>query len=299
MTYLKKSILIVLISALAPSRVMSQERTIQSGDAIEVIVTGHEELSQVLIVDAKGMVSYPFLDGVPIDGLTLAKLREVLLVQLARHLDQRPLLTVRFAENYPINVAISGQVSKPGTYQIQNSATLQAAIMAAGGFSPGAQLSNLKVLRRGHTNGDAKVVNMETGNPADLPSLHDGDTIIVPGNPLATSVKVIGSVRAPGSYDLVFRTSLTDAIAMAGGPLDEADLKHIRIISMNGQGDREQVINFKSMLQSHNAKAIPLVSPGDVVYVPRSKRVLKKVFVTLRDLSTFATLYLLIRNSEN
>ncbi len=294
--------LIALLYLMPPASSLSQERKIKPGDVIEIAVSQHEELNRSVVVSPEGKMDYPLLDGVPVDGITLSRLREILTTQLSRSLEERPLVLVRFTESYPITVTVLGYVVKPGTYEIRNTATIQSAIGEAGGFAPGAQLSQIKLIRQEGPRTDNHTVNMEMfylkGELNALPALNEGDQIVVPGNPLTAAVKVLGSVEKPGSYEIVFRTSLLDVLALAGGPTADADLNKVKVIALAGQSSRESRINVNDLLQKQSLKNIPFVSPGDVVYVPKSKKTLGKFVGALRDLSAFATLYLLIRSER-
>jgi protein involved in polysaccharide export with SLBB domain len=213
-------------------------------------------------------------------------------------METTPLVMVRFSESYPIRVNVLGQVALPGLYPIANTATLQGAIGAAGGFIPGAQLSKIKLIRTINGEKQEQIVNMEpfylNGDPSALPKLQNDDTIVVPGNPLATNVKVIGGVNRPGSYEVFFQTTLLDAIFLAGGPTEDANLKKIKIVSLAGQSTREVPIDIKNLVESKSYRAIPVVLPGDVVYVPVKKVSWRKFFDLIRDLTIFATLYYLL-----
>ncbi|MFX0132628.1 MAG: SLBB domain-containing protein [Candidatus Hodarchaeota archaeon] len=303
MPYPKVFIFIIyLFCLLIPLSTFGQERVIKPGDAIEIIVYGHEELSQTVIVSVDGTMDFPSLQGLPIDGITLQRFQKILVTQLSRYMERSPLVTVRFAERYPIKVTILGQVANPGMYVIFNTSTIQGAISAAGGFIPGAQLSQIKLIRTNGNEMSNQVVNMEnfylTGDPTYLPKPKDGDTIVVPGNPLVTTVKVLGCVERPGSYEVSFRTGLLDVIYLAGGPTDEANLNTTRIISLTNQNIREVQINIKRLLKAKNFQSIPIVVPGDIVYIPPQKVTWKKFLSIIRDITTFAMLYYLIRISN-
>jgi protein involved in polysaccharide export with SLBB domain len=294
---------IALLCLLPPALALGQERKIKPGDVIEIAVSGHEELKQSVLVNPEGKTDYPFLEGVPIDGLTLSRLRELLVNQLSRALETRPLVVVRFADRYPIAVTVLGHVAKPGSYTLHNTATLQSAIGEAGGFAAGALLSQIKLIRKEGQLIDNQTVNLEMfylkGDLSALPILKDGDTIVVPGNPLTATVKVLGYVQKPGSFDIAFRMSLLDVIALAGGTTEQADLRHVKVLSFGGQNAGEtRVINVESLLHASNVKSIAVVAPGDVVYVPKRKNHLGKFVGVLRDLSTFATLYILISRAD-
>jgi len=295
--------LIYLIYLLIPLSIYSQERLIKPGDAIEIIAPQSEELSRTIVVEHDGTVDFPTMQGLPVDGITLQRFKEILIAQLSRFLESTPLVMVRFSESYPIKVNVLGQVAIPGLYQIANTATLQGAIGAAGGFIPGAQLSKIKLIRTANGERVEQIVNMEqfylNGDPTALPLLEDEDTIVVPGNPLATNVKVLGAVENPGSYEVFFQTTLLDMIFLAGGPTEDANLKKIKIVSSTGKEAREVPINIKKLLKSKSFKSIPIVVPGDIVYVPEKKVSWRKILSFLRDITTFATLYYLISISRD
>ncbi|MCG3118834.1 MAG: hypothetical protein ALAOOOJD_01109 [bacterium] len=304
MSYFKYFALPLVWFCLLPAReTAGQERKIKPGDVIEIVVAEHAELNQNVLVNPEGKMDYPFLEGVPVDGLTASRLRELLVNQLSRALETRPIVVVRFVESYPIAVTVLGHVAKPGNYTLRNTSTLQSAISEAGGFVPGALLSQLKLIRKEGQLVNNQTVNLEMfylkGDLNSLPLLKDGDTIVVPGNPLTATVKVLGSVQKPGSFDVAFRMSLLDVIALAGGTTDQANLHQVKVISLGGQNAGEtRVINVENLLQAASLKSIPVVAPGDVVYVPKSKNHLGKFVGVLRDLSAFATLYILISRSE-
>ena len=299
MLFLRSIFKLICIGLLVISpSLYSQERLIKPGDAIEVIIPQHVELSRTIVVESDGTVDFPALQGLPVDGITLQRFKEILVAQLSRYMESTPLVMVRFSESYPLKVNVLGQVAIPGLYQIANTATLQGAIGAAGGFIPGAQLSKIRLIRTVNGEKVEQVVNMEQfylrGDPAALPPLKNEDTIVVPGNPLATNVKVLGGVKNPGSYEIFFQTTLLDILFLAGGPTDDANLKKIKIVSLSGEEAREVSIRIKDLIKTNNFKLVPIVVPGDVVYVPEKKVSWRKFLNVVRDLTIFATLYYLI-----
>ncbi|MFZ5519244.1 MAG: SLBB domain-containing protein [Candidatus Zhuqueibacterota bacterium] len=298
---IKKGILflILLVSGVT---LYGQERRIKPGDVIEIIVADNVALSQSVVVRSNGTVEYPTLQDLPVDGITLNRFQELLITQLSRFLETSPLVLVRFGESYPIRVTVLGQVVMPGLYTIANTATLQGAIGAAGGLTPGAQLSKVKLIRDNSGSKENIIINMENfyknGDPSALPLLKEGDTIVIPGNPLATNVKVLGCVENPGSYDVLFQTTILDVIFMAGGPTEDANLKKVKIISLTGQDARDVKIDIDELMHSKTYINIPIVVPGDVVYIPKKKLNWSGIMTVIRDLTAFATLYYIIYRSS-
>ncbi len=279
-----------------------QDRRIKPGDIVDILVNGNEALTQSVVVNNDGTVDYPALYGLPVDGLTLNRFQEILVAQLSRYMPATPLIYVRFGASYPIQVTVLGQIARPGQYPIANTSTIQGAIGAAGGLIPGAQLSKIRLIRMVGEEKIQQTVDLEkfsvTGDPALLPELRDGDTIVILGNPLATNVKVLGSVENPGNYDVFFQTTVLDVIYMAGGFTNDANLNKIKIISSTGEGTREVKINIDELLKGVNPTKVPLVSPGDIVYIPQRWFTWSKTLAFIRDITTFVTLYYLIQMSN-
>ncbi len=285
------------------SSVLSRERVIKPGDALEINVYGSEELNQTVVVKSDGTIDFPSMLGLPLDGIPIRQFQRILVAQLSKYLERTPMVMVRFSESYPIKVTVLGQVAMPGLYPIANTVTLQGAITAAGGFTAGAQLSKIKLIRMEEQNKTETIVNIEkfyeNGDPSSLPLLKDGDVIVVSGNPLATNVKVLGCVENPGSYEVSFHTTVLDVIFMAGGATNEANLNKIKMVSWNGDETKEIRLNIKEILDNKAYKNIPTVGPGDVVYIPKKAIAWGRVMGFVRDISTFAMLYYIIVRSRN
>ncbi len=65
------------------------------------------------------------------------------------------------------------------------------------------------------------------GVKGDIMRLENGDTVMVP--PLGAQITIEGMVRRPAIYELKDEKSLADAIALAGGLLPSATLRHIEV----------------------------------------------------------------------
>jgi polysaccharide export outer membrane protein len=76
------------------------------------------------------------------------------------------------------------------------------------------------------------------------------------------SVAVGGEVRQPGLYNLPLGTTLSQAVAQAGGGSDQGALKHVRLI----RGRRQIVIDLTDTKE--NQGAMPVRS-GDQIFLER------------------------------
>ena len=276
-----------------------QGEKIEVGDVIDIVVYEHEELTRQVTVLRDGTVDFPFVEDLAVAGITLDQLKEVIAARLSRYTGGRPLVMVSFAESYTISVGVLGFVKSPGVYEIPVGATVQAALSMAGGVLPRAELKQVKVVRGA---GDAKQEHfvdlqhfLEEGEVDFF--VEDRDIVIVPGTLGAITVKVLGGVRDPGSYETFPRANIFDMIFAAGGPSEDAAVTQIRLISP-GRETRDVQISIKDLLHSENRMDIPLVYPGDIIFVPEKLMTWRKLIAIARDLSVLVTMYYFITLSK-
>ncbi len=287
-------------------RGMAAEYKIKPGDVLEIIVYGHEELSRMVTVKENGTVDFPFLQDIPVDGLSIVELREIIVIQLSKYIAQKPLVSVVLPETYPIEVTVLGQIARPGSHQIRVNSTVQGAIGEAGGFLPGADLTAIRIVRKKTGNGGKEEFRVNVKDflvRADvdkLPRLQNGDVIIVPSFSGSSTVKVLGEVNRPGSYELTLgNDTLLDVLFMAGGVTKKANTHSIKIISPWKQSKQEIHINLNKNMTSDQFDALPEIKPGDIVYVSKKPFEWRTFMNFLRDLTTLATLYVLIDRVKN
>jgi polysaccharide export outer membrane protein len=81
-----------------------------------------------------------------------------------------------------------------------------------------------------------------------------------------------GQVGHPGKYDLRADTTLTEAIAIAGGFTE--DSKHSQVVlyrRVNDQWASAELIDVKKMENNRNLREDPYLHPGDMLFVPKSR----------------------------
>ncbi|RIK76543.1 hypothetical protein DCC62_11240 [candidate division KSB1 bacterium] len=308
--YMKHNLLKLLFCAsaffvlfiLADNVSAQSERAIEPGNVLEIVVFGHQELSRTVTVAPSGTVDFPFLQDLPVNGLSLNDVRDMIVAQLSKYIPERPIVTVSKVQSYTIPVTVLGQVKTPGEHNIAVNATIQGALVAAGGATHGAQLDKIRIFSRAATNGHFTEVNLldffNKANPSLLPQLGKGDIIVVPGHPLslgATDLKVLGEVNQPGPYTAYQGANLLDLIFIAGGPTLEADLKKTRILSPLSPSNRQKEVNLDKLLTAKEFKQIPLINPGDIVYVPKKKNSFGRIFLSVaRDVVSIGSLFLIL-----
>lgn len=101
-----------------------------------------------------------------------------------------------------------------------------------------------------------------------------------------------GQVGRPGKYDLRGDTTLTEAVAMAGGFLDSA--KHSQVLLFRRIDDQwvsAKIINVKKMEKDGKLAEDPLLHPGDMLFVPKNSFSKIKPFLPTSSMGTFAKAY--------
>ena len=133
-------------------------------------------------------------------------------------------------------VSVAGSVLRPGVYDLASGGSVVEALALAGGCSPQADLSRVKVV---HRNGigdsfDLVPVMME-GQAPPVKALQAGDQVIVPQ--ATASVAVLGAVKNAGYFSLEPGVPLrvADAVARAGGLTDRPEMIVGSVFRRGGQ----------------------------------------------------------------
>ena len=275
-----------------PALAFSQSSVIRKGDILEITVYKHPDLSKSVMVQPDGTVDFPLISKIPVDGLSLDEFIEIIKSQATKYLGETPIVSVRFTQTIQVYVTVLGQVMIPGEYIAAKSSTVQGAITRAGGFTPRAQVDQVKLIREKDGKRETISVDMHRffleGDPSLLPVLEDGDIVVVPGLPGSNDVKVIGEVKSPGSYPVFLGANLLDVILMAGGPTKDASMKKIHLISLSQRDAKGVQVDLDKIIRSQKTGQIPEVRPGDIVDIPAKKSIFTATVSFLKDVSAIA-----------
>ena len=101
-----------------------------------------------------------------------------------------------------------------------------------------------------------------------------------------------GQIGKPGKYELRGDTTLTQAIAIAGGFQDSA--KHSQVLlfrRVNSDWVSAKIINVKEMEKKGNLHEDPYLHPGDMVFVPKNRISKIRPFLPSSSMGTVAKTY--------
>ena len=196
----------------------------------------------------------------------------------------------------PINVAIVGEVTQPGPYQLggeNGQATVVQALQTAGGITPSANLREVQ-LRRQTRQGGQQVFNinlwelLQSGDISQDLALQQGDTLTVPTasellieevtslaasslSPGTIQINIIGEVGSPGNLSVESNTSLNEALLTAGG-LNRRAREEATLIRFNSNGTVDRQFIDIDLAKDVNSETNPLLRPNDVIIVGRSAK---------------------------
>lgn len=156
------------------------------GDQVQLTMFNQEKLfpaPYLVLVD--GTISLPFIGSVPVAGRSISAVETELNSRYNQYY-KRPLVTVSLVKPRALNLAISGEVLRPGTYPIESPEqipTVTQLIQLAGGTTQSADLERVLVRRSGNELQPVNLLSLlQEGDIGQNIDLRDGDTVVIPAS---------------------------------------------------------------------------------------------------------------------
>lgn len=285
---------------------LEQSYILGSGDLVYMDIVNVPEYSRDYQVLSDGTLNLPLIGSVSVQGMTLSQAADEITTRFARYI-RRPIIALDLRESRPLQIAIVGEVRRPGSYNLSlksdeenlNAAqsiqpTVTQAIQLAGGITQSADIRRIQVRRpQPQRPGEYWLLNvnlwdlLQAGDLQQDVFLNDGDTVLIPTaanldyaetatlaaasfSPVSISVNVVGEVEAPGAVEIPPNTPLNQALLAAGGFNDQATRVSVELIRLNPNGtvsQREIDINFA---QDVNEAGNPALQNNDTIIVRQS-----------------------------
>ncbi len=161
-------------------------------------------------------------------------------------------------------IIVLGEVTHPGAYDILEGQHVTDLIAGAGGLTTKAALTRAFIVR-GQEQIPVDLQKALAGDTAANIPLKPGDMMVVPES--HERIAVLGAVNKPGPYDFTPNLKLVDAIALAGGQTDRANLGRVQVVRVDGTKATMVTVNVAKALSAQDPGQNIALQSGDIVYV--------------------------------
>jgi polysaccharide export outer membrane protein len=160
------------------------EYIVGDGDVLRIEVWKEPEVSQnAITVRPDGMISLPLLGVTKVSEMTPTQIQDMLAVKLSRFMN-KPEVTVTVTQIKSKSVYVTGEVRKPGVYELTRPTNVFQLLIRAGGLSQYAHRKSVVVLRVADGKTQRLPVNykqlLRGKNEEQNIILQPGDTVVVP-----------------------------------------------------------------------------------------------------------------------
>lgn len=238
------------------------------GDQLLIDIWGAAETNYQAQITPEGTINITNIGPISLNGLTIEEASDKLHERLgeiysglnpADNSQKDTYMQVSLGQVRSINVAVIGEVRKPGSYSLSALATVFNALYSAGGPTITGSFRDIQVLR-----GDSVAATFDlydlliNNNQTNNIRLRSQDIIKI--SPYINRVEVVGEVKREGIYETREGDRLADLIAYAGGFTGDAYSHRIRI---TGNDSRQRTIDD---VTKHNFENYEITN-GDSVAV--------------------------------
>jgi polysaccharide export outer membrane protein len=232
------------------------------GDSIKVQVYQSPDLTLEARVSESGVINYPLVGRINIGGLTVPDAEARIAQALRAHkILKAPQVNINVTQVRGSQVAVLGQVQKPGRFPLEAlNARVSDMIAAAGGLTPQGDdmvvvtgVRNKKPFRKQI---DMNQLFAGKGGADDI-LVAPGDTIYVAKAPV---YYIYGEAQKPGYYRVEHGMTVMQAIAAGGGITPRGSQSRLVLTRKKPDG---QVVEL-------SPKLTDTVQAGDVLFVKES-----------------------------
>jgi len=251
---------------------LAQEYLIGPGDLLESEVWNRQKLSGEHIVGPYGYITLPIHGNFKIGGLNRKQASKAITDIYHKYYDD-PITTVKIKKYMNNKVYVLGRVSNPGVIHFSGGGTLLEALSMAGGLPTRDKtifLSKCYIIR-----GKDQIIwidllqLLQKANIKLNIRLANNDIVYIPES-MDAAVFVMGEVENPGSYQIqTAGLSLLDAVNLAGGPTEDANINEVRLIREMKEKEGVKIVDLDRMLVKGNFSENYLLKDNDILYIPK------------------------------
>lgn len=252
------------------------------GDVLDIRIFNRPNLSRDAVrVEGSGMIRMPLVEGeIQAACKTEGELAKEIATRYLRYY-RSPQVDVFIKEYHAREVALIGAVTDQGRYQLSRRMRLLELLTYAKG--PSDKAGETINIVRGSRPDLCETAPQPSDDASGFISLRLNDTLrgderanpyVQPGDivtiPEASQVYVVGNVYSPKSLPLKEPITVSRAIAMAGGPLRDSKVDHVRIVRQErGPDPRSEIYVNLNAIARKQADDV-LLQANDIVEVQES-----------------------------
>jgi len=177
------TIIILLVGINSQAIASDSGYKLAAEDVLRISVWKEEGLQHEVLVRPDGIISFPLVGTIQAGGKTAEAVRLEIMNKLVKFIPE-PVVTVSIIKVSGNKIYVIGKVNRPGEFVVGRYIDVMQALALAGGVTPYASTSNIKVLRR--NNGNQEVFKFKYNDVANGENLEQnivlqaGDSVIVP-----------------------------------------------------------------------------------------------------------------------
>jgi polysaccharide biosynthesis/export protein len=233
------------------------------GDVLDVLLYGNQNHAYQMNVDRDGRINFPELGPIQVGGHTFSDVQAQIDARV-RHQMIGVRASVTMSQTRSIQMFVMGDAFDPGSYTISGLGTITSSLYAAGGIDNTGSLRNIELKRNGVVVDKLDLYDLLIhGDTTRDARLLEGDTVFIP--PVGPTVGVDGEVERPAIYEINKEDQPSEAIALAGGLMPDADTRKATVTRIEPNGQR---LVFPLDLSASSGRTQGLRN-GDYIYVPR------------------------------
>ncbi|SDW45299.1 protein involved in polysaccharide export, contains SLBB domain of the beta-grasp fold [Lutibacter oricola] len=223
------------------------------GDELMIDIWGAAENTYKKVVGKDGAIRIESIGPVYVSGLSIDKAKAKITSYLKRIYSgisasngsyNKVYAEISLANVRTVQVNIIGEVKVPGTYSLSALSSVLNALYAAGGPTENGTFREIKIVRSGQTLPNFDIYKyLIQGDEEGNVLLRDQDIIIV--QPYVSKIKVEGSVKRPGVFELKKGETISDLVSYFSGFTSNAYKNRIIVERVNGTQKEISEVVFK------------------------------------------------------
>lgn len=266
-------------------------RLIAPNDTLLITVLEDKNLTTLVTVRKDGKITFPLIGEIEAASLTVPELTAKIKEALANYF-RDPHVNIVISESKKEVIYVIGEVQNPGQFEVPYPmSALRALTLAGGSKIESADLANARLIKNSENgrqvipmdlsqytkNSEESEESEENDKEHEKFKMASGDILIIPSLFESEQVNILGYVHKPGRYKVKGKLKFIEALAVAGGAIEElTDLSNVKLIRKGGQ---IVDVNYQNQSRDGNngnngnnrATSIEVI-PGDTIVVLDGRR---------------------------